>query len=126
MARTRNARFWVMVNLSPVKITLRPGQELSHYSQWQHDEGWASEYRAWTHNGDHVTVEHATDGTDCDGRLSTNSTWTAPLADLSGIEPGGVDYISKLDAPAWQGVTWPNWQRSHASQRDYAAEAMNY
>ena len=121
----RNARFWVLINCSPVKITLRPGAELNYGKRWQHEEGWSAEYYTWRHDGDAITEERGTDGRDCDGRHSTGDVWHAPLAELAGRLPG-LDFVGRLERPAWDGVSWPQWQRGDAWQRDYSAELANY
>lgn len=135
-----NARFWVYPHCgSPVKLTLRPGQELTTYYGWRHEEGWSAEGDTWTHGGDHVRHEHFTDGCDCDGRLSTTTICTCPLDLLIVREPTteyprseafSLDYTVRSEfLAAWEGVRWPDWQRQpfpESHQRDYAAEAMGY
>jgi len=129
-----NARFWVYPRCgSPVKLTLRPDQELTVYYTWSHEEGWSAEGYTWSHEGDHLREEHFTDGCDCDGRLSTTTIRTCRLARLVEIEPyceTSLDYtvMSELEA-AWEGVRWPDWQRQPfpgSYRRDYTAEAAGY
>lgn len=112
-AANRNARFWAYVNGSNVKLTLSPGRSLAWYQSYPHDEGWSSVYERWTHEGDRITREIATDGRDCDGRFSTFTAGHCPIDKLAEIEE-----IS--------GENYPAWQRDESSQRDYTAESMGY
>lgn len=70
MSNLVNARFWVYVNDTAVKITLKPGQTLRHYRAEQTEEGWQSYDVTWHSDGVHVHREWCSDGRDCDGRLS--------------------------------------------------------
>jgi len=108
-----NARFWIFVNDGPVKLTIKPGRPLHYYKWWRHDEGWSSEYVEWGHLGEGVMRVTETDGTDCDGRMSTGSTCTCRIEDLH--------MGSSMD-----GVTYPLWKSQERSQRDYQAEAAGY
>jgi hypothetical protein len=112
-----NARFWELINGSPVKITLRPGQELQYSSFHWHDEGWTRETYWWRHDGDTIQNTYCNDGTDCDGRLTRGCSSFARLDQLAVREPYGID------DPA---VRWPNWQKLDSYQRDAYAEAMGY
>lgn len=48
MVTERNARFWVVVGESWVKLTLRPGQSLTWAVCTSHEEGWSCERDTWT------------------------------------------------------------------------------
>lgn len=113
----RNARFthWLDAD-NTVRITLRPGQTLSWGKGWRHEEGWSSVSYTWTHTGDGILEAFASDGTDCDGRLSRYSETFCPL--------------DRLASHAWE---WngsmqytPAWEPVESSQRDYQAEAAGY
>ncbi len=100
-------RFNVSNAGSIVRLTLRPGQVLSHETSGPTDEGWYMRGEAWHHDGDEIRREWCSDGADCDGRLSR----------------GGTDF--------WDGLTlndygYPDWQEQNSSQRDYRAEAAGY
>lgn len=114
-----------MLHGSPVKITLRPGQEMSWGFGYSHEEGYSSESYEWTHDGDSIREEHCTDGRDCDGRIGSEQIYTALLTRLTGSYPY-LAYVSRLDLAAWDDVSWPQWERASASQRDYSAEAAGY
>ena len=119
-----NARFWAYINGGPVKITLRPGQTLSHYQAWATDEGWASEGDTWEHTGDGVEHEYASDGADCDGRLSSGGDSYCALCDL---RAGNYPYITEGDdLEMWEDVRYPAWQDAGGYRRDYQAELAGY
>ena len=63
--------FIVKPSCSPRQKTLKPGQRLSWHIAWRHEEGWSYEGWIWEWDGEVLTEEYGTDGTDCDGRLST-------------------------------------------------------
>ena len=114
-----NARFWVIgPNCSPVKITLQPGCSLHHSHSYDNGEGYSRESVEWTHNGDHVTRELDTSGTDCDGRHSHSQEDYCPVSRLA-------KHILREQDSSWP-THWPLWNTRRASQRDYAAEAMGY
>lgn len=111
----KNARFWVLVNSGFVKLTLRPGDQLQHNASGYHDEGWWSVSDLWDYNGQDVAWCRSTDGTDCDGRLSTYAEKFASIDNLR-------------DHPSWRdrSTLMPKWEDGESHQRDYAAEAMGY
>ena len=88
-----NVRFWVWGREGWVKLTLEPGQSLSVDYCENTDEGWSRSSTRWAYEYDHdcgrpaVTMEHTTDGTDCDGRLSTERDYFCPVENLHTNEP---------------------------------------
>ncbi len=111
---TINARFWVLgPSASPVKLTLRPGQRLTWGQCEPTDEGWSAERETWKHMGEYVRAQHESDGSDCDGRLST---WSEGECHLNELRAG-----NRID-----GLRFPAWERGDGGQRDYTAEAMGY
>jgi hypothetical protein len=120
----RNARFWFWINGGWVKITLKPGQSLSHYIAWSHDEGWSSESNQWTHQGDSVECSWAMDGKDCDGRLTRHGELNCSLCCLDSISMSEDDEGNIR--PGNEGIFVPDWQKASSGQRDYAAEAAGY
>ena len=122
-----NARFWAHVNGSPVKITLKPSQRLSWAVQYRTEEGWHAEGQEWSHPEPGL-VENVcwSDGTDCDGRVSTNASFYCLTNQLQAGDTPGVYGSTRLEAPAWRGVVWPAWQSSGYRQRDYTAEDAGY
>lgn len=107
-----NARFWVWYGDSMVKLTLRPDQSVSHHRGGTHDEGWRRSGDVWTHDGDRVTWERYTDGTDCDGRHGSERVMYCPLgASLKAEEAG-------------DGTRVPDWsEKTHRVHDASAAEA---
>lgn len=107
------ARFWVLINDCPVKLSMRPGDTLAHVSGGRTDEGYSWTAETWEFDGQGVKSETTINACDCDGRLDSRYDAYCPAFLLA----GGCE----LD-----GVTFPLWQDRKASQRDYSAEAMNY
>lgn len=108
-------KFWVWLNSSPVRLTLRENWPLHWRRGGPTDEGWESEETSWYLSQNFVSREHASDGVDCDGRLSrydASSCHVCKLADLG--------------YPDSDGVTYPQWQHGESSQRDYTAERAGY
>jgi hypothetical protein len=125
----RNARFWITrwsptpeghgdaTELTFIKVTLKPGKSIEEHSSGKTEEGWRSESCRWTNDGERVTREYSSCGSDCDGRLDRHGTDQCPIDELHDIEP----YHCKDPA-----IRMPRWQEEESSQRDYAAEAMGY
>lgn len=80
----------------------------------QTDEGWESHGASLSFDGEHVTFVSASDGSDCDGRLSS----TVEL----------ICHKDKLAATkSHDGLCFfPEWTRVSESQRDYEAERAGY
>lgn len=110
----KNARFWTVAHGSPVKLTLRPGQELVHIDFNYHDEGWTREVDQWVHCGDEIQMFITVEGRDCDGR----SEWSADLACQMDKLADNLHECS--------GIRYPAFERIRSSQRDHSAEAMGY
>jgi hypothetical protein len=123
-----NARFLEWINGAEVKITLRPGQKLEWNWYSRHEEGWSSGGQLWRHDGDRVTNESFSDGTDCDGRMSSSIENEALLTELA-IELKRSDWVSGPDGGLIEKpytIIRPNWTEVSHRQRDYAAEAAGY
>lgn len=115
-----NARFWNWCPGGWVKITLRPGQELSYAVHQRTEEGWSAQGETFRHDGDRVTCEWWNDGADCDGRLSREGECSCPLDRLA------VEVRSSSEDRETRDILAPAWERGTAEQRDYQAEAANY
>jgi hypothetical protein len=130
LLRLPNARIWLWLNDGWVKLTVQPDQPLRHSTFCRHDEGWSAEYHTWTWDGETLVEECATDGRDCDGRLSTHSARLTTLAQFRACP--AFAYFNPLDLrlPLIQlpvpGMALPEWTEGERGQRDYAAEAMGY
>lgn len=115
-----NARFWVWINDGPVKLCLSPKRPRLQWERWyRHEEGWTSEGERWSLVSGGVEREYGTDGTDCDGRLSTGGRLFCPFGQLRSRD----SELKECD-----GIMLPNWDEVPGSygQRDYSAEAMGY
>ena len=116
-----NVRFWThnyCTGSALVRITLKPGQSLSHGYGSETDEGWNYESQTWTHDGDYIRLDTFSDGVDCDGRLSTGGTYYCMIGeDLS-------NHTYEEMEPYVPGV--PVWTEEDSFQRDYSAEAAGY
>ena len=127
----RNARFWTYYHTGPVKLTLRPGQSLSHGFGYNHDEGYHSECHTWSLSEDGLMVyeEGGSDDKDCDGPLYRTYNSCCPVENLAAQEPyRDMDHAGNLlpADPNYHGVMFPAWERLSASQRDVYAEMMGY
>lgn len=122
-SKPRNARFWTFENGGPVKLTLKPGQSLSHSSGGPDDDGWHWEGCTWTHEGDHVHREWGSRGKDCDGILERYGEDVCHLDDLRTYEPCVTD--EEL-ATKYLGVLWPHWDHQSSGQYDQYAEMAGY
>jgi len=113
-----NARFWVYLHGSAVKLTLRPGQTMNHCYGGPTEEGWHSEATQWHLAADEPVVyrQWCSDGRDCDGRLTHSGSDFCPLNLLRANEPYGID------DPL---VRWPAWEEDAPTSRydEYAAMA---
>lgn len=131
-----NARFWVYVNGGPVKLTLKPGQSLTHETGGPCDEGWSHEITEWTHETiDYadsetpvVTRNWSTESQDCDGRHGSSGTDSCWLGELRrGSEPYYTALESWEDPTTWDGVIWPDWTEvRHNGVYDQFAQMAGY
>jgi hypothetical protein len=117
------ARFWILgPGSEPVRITLRPGQSLEWCEYSRHEEGWSSSHERWTYSiaqagqPARIVRESESDGTDCDGRMSTEHEGHATLDQLR----TNAALLSSF------GLLFPTWTEDDHSQRDYAAERAGY
>ncbi len=87
------------------------------------DEGSSHDAETYTHCGDHVRLDYASWGSDCDGRYSSGGVLLCPLDRLAVNAPLAVVYgeCAPIDCPLM-----PDWQKEDAYQRDYTAEAAGY
>jgi len=118
----KTVRFWQWINGGWVRITIEAGESLAWSRFDRTDEGWRCESHKWSFDGETVTEQAASDGTDCDGRLSHGGGWTCSWVNLKAHIPGGVP---DLDCHG-MAITSPEWVKVDQFQRDHAAEAMGY
>jgi hypothetical protein len=115
-----NARIWIWVNDSPVKITIPHGRTLRWSHAYRTEEGWSSESHEWHWDGERLIEQIDTDGRDCDGRLSTSASYFTTPTLFKAHEPF-EPYRVMLD-----NIRFPKWEEISAHQRDYSAETMGY
>lgn len=121
-----NARFWFTVNGNAVKLTLRPGESLHYWRGGATDEGWQRVSYSFEFDGDTVTVLCESDGSDCDGRLSSTNELFCPVGLLRMHRAIMHYWIDGQPVSIPDDYYSPDWQHGRSSQRDYFAEAMNY
>ena len=114
-SKTPRARFWVLVNGAPVRITLCHGQALSHVEGGSTDEGWSYTASQWRHDGPRVVYSYSVRAQDCDGRIDRHGELDCSLSSLA------AGYHE-----AESGATYPAWQEISHGQRDYSAERAGY
>ena len=107
------ARFWVFWVGGWVRLTLKPGEQLSATRGGETDEGYSHSWLVWSSDGKTVEKQHEWESRDCDGRMS-----------------GFVEATCNVDRLQARkhsdGLDIPDWQEQDSGQRDYAAEAAGY
>jgi hypothetical protein len=78
------------------------------------EEGWESLGAQMTFDGDFVTFVSATDGFDCDGRLSSVVEYSCHKDKLASVRSADGLYVL------------PDWERVSEQRRDYQAERAGY
>ena len=114
----KNARFWIFVNNSYAKITLEPGQVLTHEQGSSNEEGWSYELVKFTYPSDEEVVyqEWEQESQDCDGRHQIDGESCCPIIQLAVNEPYGD-----------KGFLLPDWGKSRDSVvYDQYAEMAGY
>lgn len=122
---SRRARFWAFVNLDWVKITLAPGDQLTHVTGGQHEEGYSFTTETWAFNGQTVTREIDTTGRDCDGRHYEHDVCDCDITDLA-FYPSLFYPKESADSPERTRPPAPKWERIGRHSRDFSAEAAGY
>jgi len=119
--KNTNVRFWQWHNDGWVKLTLRPGQELSHTVSGGTEEGYRSEWTTWSYDGDQgvVYLIESSRERDCDGLYDSHAEYACNVTDVAKWESAVFD-------PNEETHKTPVWQRFECGQRDYTAESMNY
>lgn len=100
-----------------VRLTLRPGESLNHYSAAPHEEGYSYHDETWRHAGDRIDGESVCGGSDCDGPISHHWAGYCPIERLAAHRPD----ILPPDVPGT-----PDWETADRWQRDVYAEAAGY
>ena len=112
----KNARFWIFINDSHVKLTVRPDAILRWEKYEWTEEGYSFVGESWalSNDGQFITRETFSDGRDCDGRLERGHSAIA-----------STDPRSFRRCYQFEGLR-PDWKNDDEWQRDEYAEAANY
>jgi hypothetical protein len=113
--KQHNARFWIVVRDSYVKVTLQPDTHISWQKSEPTEEGWSYEAESWYLDPDDGLLywEYCNREEDCDGVFERSGQLVA--SELA-AEPGYKDPEVRL----------PAWQDLRSCQRDHSAEAAGY
>lgn len=113
---------WAIKGDHAIVVCLTPDDPtFEHGHNERHDEGWSSCHERFTLTSEGVECERYTDGSDCDGRMSTEAHYFCPFGKLAAIVP--YDFRDNPDAAPFR---TPDWAEVRKGQRDYSAEAMGY
>lgn len=96
-----------------VRLKLRAGETLHIGHRGPDEEGWSSRCEGWKVEDGRIVNTVATDGVDCDGRLSTFTKYTCDVADR---------HAALNDF----GYLMPAWEMADSGQRDYNSEIAGY
>jgi hypothetical protein len=120
-------------------ISLHPGDQLTISEHGKDEEGWHFSCDQYEHTGEFIARYCGTDGSDCDGRLSTSDlsecridkldAWLPEQNTIWGKNPKDPDgdYIDMgLEPRPEDQKPTPAWERTESSRRDYRAESMGY
>ena len=111
----KTARFWIWENGDWVKLSIRPGQTLSHAKYHRHDEGWSDVYASWENLGGVVERSVEIHNQDCDGRHGESYTDTCLIEELTARD-------TKIEGTP----LLPRWQEMSAENYDQYAELAGY
>lgn len=113
----KTLRFWAY-NQGWVRLTLKPGQKMTHVTGGRTDEGWSRTVETWEHTGDGVRRTYLDEGQDCDGYTSQEGVLFCRASEI------GADVLVEDDGNV---IPRPNWQEEGPVVcRDAFAEAANY
>lgn len=96
-----------------VRLKLRAGESLRVRHGGPDEEGWSSRCEGWKIEDGRIVNTVATDGVDCDGRLSTFSRYECDVASRHALVND-------------DGYLMPAWEVADSGQWDYAAEIAGY
>jgi hypothetical protein len=116
----QSVRLWVWWNDTLTRITAKQNKPIYLYHKSRTEEGWESLLVTYLLEDGVVYSDIETDGTDCDGRLSTQTRWTT--TDFASHVP----YYEEDRTYNGKQILLPVWQKRDESQRDYQAEDAGY
>lgn len=122
----KTARFWDYINGSPVKISLRDGQELNHCVIEYHEEGSESQLISYSRDGNEIYKHVETWGRDCDGGYGHSSALFCFVDNLA-ARPARVEHSYwERDWVIGDSPAMPDWQCGDSEQYDEYAELSGY
>lgn len=114
----KTLRFWTHNKDGWVRLSLKPGQRLTHVTGGRTDEGWSRRVNTWEHAGEGVKLSYLDEGRDCDGYVSQAGELFCKAEKLMS------DVFVRDDGRA---IHRPEWEElSEPMCRDEYAEASNY
>jgi len=96
---TATARFWVYYRGALVKISVAPGEILTHIDEGPTEEGWCSDISMWRHEGKKIVWVQGHKARDCDGEHNDYRVRSCPLDWLAASPPPVL--AGKPALPAW-------------------------
>ena len=105
-------RFWIHYGQHPVKITLRPGQDINLHRSERHDEGVSYRGDTFALHAGCISWHAYRSCIDCDGRVDHHELLEA-----------SVDSVQALDLVAGE---MPGWTVRDERVHDHNAEQANY
>jgi hypothetical protein len=118
MMNKTNARFWMYINGSPVKITLEPGQQIEWYQAHPDEEGFSYRSELLYFNGAIVQRDSMSGGRDCDGRIDRCKRSECVIQNLKSCLP----YYGEED----ESMLFPEWAEVGCSVYDENAQKAGY
>lgn len=115
-----NAKIWTIYKGSPVKLKIKPDQDIELIEGGPTDEGHSVEYNHFTNNGEAVIRESGSYGRDCDGGYEHHYKHICPVTKCGSI-PDNPE--SQFYDPDYRLSPWKIVDESH---RDQYAELMGY
>lgn len=123
----KSLRIWHWWNGAFTRLTLRPGKTVNLYERQRTDEGWSSREESITLNVDGtVTMDTVSDGSDCDGRLTDESSYVMDGLRHVDVEQERTAVMEKAGVVVSWAVPVPNWCPISSRRRDEYAEAAGY
>ena len=111
--------FW---NHGWVRLTIKRGEVLRHWSGGEHEEGYSVTETEWRFDGRNILHHVYAHGRDCDGGHSSSTDYLASHL-LAATEAEALNHGGKIEARPGDR---PEWQRVNARQWDPFAELAGY
>ena len=120
-----NARFWIYIKGTYVKLTLKLGQKLRWNTWEQTEEGFSAASEAWEYDTKHnrVVRDYESSGRDCDGHHGFSQT---EVCDVDDLNSRLNDYIPFDCDDMFLPRYVPKWERVDCEVYDQFAQAAGY